>query len=162
MIFAVVLLDFCCMSASEPTSRRSVPLYTEDDLKRVHPYRGETGVLSVPAVTPSPTRVASPALSKRGRAESEDASQETYWRRESARHRQKVARLQKTATTLRRQLEERQREREREFGSRKRAGGLSLGSLRGRLDDVEAEIQAAEAEFAERSRRAGALPGWLR
>jgi len=44
-------------------------------------------------------------------------SQETYWRRESARHRQKIARLQKTATTLRRQLEERQREREREFAA---------------------------------------------
>lgn len=160
MIFAVVLLDFCCMSASEPTSSRSVPLYTEEDLKRVHPYSGDTGVLSVPAVAPSPTRPASPTLSKRGRVEPEDAAQENYWRRESARHRQKLMRLQQTASALRRQLDERQRE--REFGNRKRAGGPSLASLRGRLDDVEAEIQASETEFAERSRRAGALPGWLR
>jgi hypothetical protein len=40
--------------------------------------------------------------------------------------------------------------------------GATVASLKGRLDDIEAEIQAAEAEFEERSRRAGALPGWLR
>jgi hypothetical protein len=162
VILAVVLLDFCCMSASEPTSSRSVPLYTEEDLKRVHPYSGETGVLSVPAVAPSPTRPASPTISKRGRVEPEDVAQENYWRRESARHRQKLMRLQQTAFALRRQLDERQHEREREFGSRKRAGGPSLASLQGRLDEIEAEIQAAETAFEERSRRAGALPGWLR
>jgi chromosome segregation ATPase len=138
-----------------------VPLYTEQDLDRVHPYRGETGVLSVPAVAPA--RPAPLGVAKRRRAESEDEQQETqefYWRRESARHRQKMARLSRTAAGLRRQIDERQRQ-QREAGSRRRLGA-TVASLKGRLDDIEAEIQAAEAEFEERSRRAGALPGWLR
>jgi hypothetical protein len=166
VIIAVALLDCMCLSAAEPTQRRAIPLYTEEDLRRVHPRRGETGVLSVPAVVPGPTHAASPASSRHSRGGTDETAPENYWRRESLRHRQKIARLKRTATSLRRQIDERQheREREREFGSRRRgaASVASVAPLAGRLADVEAEIQAAEAEFEERSRRAGALPGWLR
>ena len=164
VIIAVALLDCMCLSPAEPTRRRAVPLYTEEDLRRVHPRRGETGVLSVPAVVPGPTHAASPALSRHNRLDTDETAPENYWRRESLRHRQKIERLKRTAASLRRQISEREREREREFGSRRRstASVASVAPLAGRLADVEAEIQAAEAEFEERSRRAGALPGWLR
>jgi hypothetical protein len=161
VIIAVALLDCLCLLASEPTQKRAVPLYTEDDLQRVHPRRGDTGVLSVPAVVSGPTRPASLTSSRRGHVDTDETAQENYWRRESLRHQQKIARLRKTAAGFRRQIDERKREVEQERGSRRRGGG-SVASLAGRLADVEAEIQAADTEFEERGRRAGALPGWLR
>jgi hypothetical protein len=163
VIIAVALLDCLCLLASEPAQKRAVPLYTEDDLQRVHPRRGDTGVLSVPAVVPGPTRPASLTSSRRSHVDTDETAQENYWRRESLRHQQKIARLRKTAAGIRRQIDERKRELEQERGSRKRgSGGASVASLAGRLADVETEIQAADTEFEERGRRAGALPGWLR
>jgi hypothetical protein len=156
---AAVSLGCTLLLQLAPTPARPVPVYTEEDLQRVHPHRGDTGVLSVPAVAPGAAHPASPTLSKRDRSEPDDAGQEAFWRREYAHHRQKVARLSKTAAALRRQIAERQRE--REPGNRRR-GSISVAPLQGRLAEVEAEIQAAETEFEERSRRAGALPGWLR
>jgi hypothetical protein len=153
-----VLLGSLLLSDSDSTAPRTTPLFTNEDLDRVHPYRGETGVLSVPAVAPSTPKAASRARSRPGNEdESGEALQEAFWRRETVRHQRGLARLVKTAARLRHELELRRRER-----SPAKRAGASLASWEARLTEIESEIQQAEAEFADRARRAGALPGWLR
>jgi hypothetical protein len=157
VIRVCVLLGSLLLSDSDSTVRRTTPLFTNEDLDRLHPHRGETGVLSVPAVAPSAPKATSRARSRRASEdEGGEAQQEAFWRREAARHQRGLARLVKTAARLRHELD--QRRRERPPGKR----GVSLASWEARLAEVESEIQQAEAEFADRARRAGALPGWLR
>src|SRR3972149_7800102 len=103
-VFVVLWLGLCPSAdtpgrepspARPPSPRRPVPLYTNEDLERVHPLRDETGVNSTPATPPaSETGPASRPLS-RG---------ESFWRREAARGRARIRALAEDAGRLRPKL----------------------------------------------------------
>jgi hypothetical protein len=139
-------------------ARPAVRVYTNADLDRVHPLRGETGVHSTPAEAPAEASSAdAPATLRRG---------EAYWRREAGRVRERVLSLEASAAELRARIEE-QRDEASQLGGRRRrgsasAGGSSLAGMRARLRSLERRIRAAEDDLLDRARRDGALPGWLR
>jgi hypothetical protein len=141
-------------------ARPAVRVYTNADLDRVHPLRGDTGVHSVPAETPADAAPpAEPTMRGRGRGEA-------YWRREAGRVRERVLSLEASAAELRARIEE-QRDEASQLGGRRRpgsasAGGSSLAGMRARLRSLERRIRAAEDDLLDRARRDGALPGWLR
>src|SRR5215471_4528348 len=91
-----------CLSASlaVPVQRaqgedRPTPTYTDEDLARVAPLRGETGVLST-SETRAQTET-SPEPARKG---------EAYWRKEAERLRTRLRPLKRRAEDLRRRLEE--------------------------------------------------------
>jgi hypothetical protein len=128
--------------------KKPVPLYTNEDLRRVSPYRDETGVSSKPAAAPAPE-----LASERGRVRGEE-----YWRREAERLRDRLWPLRERASELRFRIEERRRQPPR------RRGGVDaqIGTLERRLRVLEGRIREAESRFEDRARRERALPGWLR
>jgi len=127
--------------------KKPVPLYTNEDLRRMAPYRDETGVNSTPAAAPAvaPT----PAKS---RARGED-----YWRREADRLRDRLRPLRERAADLRFTLEERRRQ----PGVRPYSDPRIVAGER-RLRALDERIREAESRLEDRARREGALPGWLR
>lgn len=132
-------------------------LYTNEDLDRVRPFRDETGVNSVPAVRAG-ERETSPPAGERQRTRGE-----AYWRREAERVRDRVQAMESQAAELRAQVAERAEEAGR--GTRERrssSGSGSTSALRARLAGLERRIRQVEDNLAERARREGALPGWLR
>jgi hypothetical protein len=141
-------------SAPRPPAR----VYTNADLDRVHPFRGETGVHSVPAATPAepaPAAASDRRLARRG---------EDYWRREAARVRERVRALQAQAGELRARIAEQAEHESRQLVRNRRAspGSSSAATLRARLLGLERRWRETEDDLAERARREGALPGWLR
>jgi len=152
-----------CVSATDAeekasaTGRPPVRVYTNEDLERVHPWRNETGVASVPAVPPS-LREALPEPSSRKGARGED-----YWRREAARVRDRVRALEAQAAAVRATIAEREEE-SRLLTRRRRSAssGTSESTLRTRLDGLERRARQLQADLEDRARREGALPGWLR
>lgn len=151
------LLVLCLASpaADPPAARKApAPLYTNDDLERVAPRRGDTGVLStapaaVPATPPPPDR---------------EARGEPYWRAEAERLRERLLPLRERAEELRIQLDEMDRRpplRAR-GGPAARADEGRKEAVRARLTAVERRIREMEDAFLDRARREGALPGWLR
>ena len=128
--------------------KKPVPLYTNEDLRRVSPYRDETGVSSKAAAAPAPE----PA-SAQGRVRGEE-----YWRREAERLRDRLRPLRERASELRFQIEEKRRQPPR------RRGGVDpqMGTRERRLCALEERIREAESRFEDRARRERALPGWLR
>jgi len=159
---AVLCLSGASAEEEPPPARRPpVRVYTNADLDRVHPYRDETGVRSVPAVTPD-DRPAPPASSEKGRGRGED-----YWRREAARVRERVRATEEQAAELRAQIAEQAEEASRVLGRRRASsaslsGGASSARLRSKLASLERRGREMEEELADRARRDGALPGWLR
>ena len=128
--------------------KKDVPLYTDEDLRRVSPLRDETGGSTTPATTPAP---AGPRDEKtRGRGEA-------YWRREQERLQDKLQPLRERIEDLRGQVEE-----------RRRARGVlpysdpRVRALERKIAALEQRIHDAEDQLHERARREGALPGWLR
>lgn len=128
-----------------------VPAYDNDDLRRVSPRRGETGVASEPAVPPTASREAAPA----------GAHGEDFWRGEAEKLREQLARLRQQAAALRLRIESAA---SREAARKRREPGASGGveTLRQRLRLIEEDMREREARFEERARRERALPGWLR
>ncbi len=144
---AVVSLALLALAPSAPATeappppsppRPAVRVYTNEDLDRVHPLRGETGVHSVPAEAPG----------------------------DAARVRERVLSLETSAAELRARIEEQRDEASQLAGRRRRgsasAGGSSLAGMRERLRSLERRIRHAEDDLLDRARRDGALPGWLR
>lgn len=134
-------------AAERPASR----VYTNEDLTRVAPYRGETGVLSRPA---APT----PAPAARQRDSRPPAGRDRYyWQREADKVRERVRPLQRHAATLRREID-----------ARWRLPGVApstdpkLLEWRRELRETEADIRELEDRLEERARQDGAMPGWLR
>jgi hypothetical protein len=149
------LLLLASGTAGEPQERKPVPVYTNDDLDRISPFRDETGVSSTVAVPTRPT--ASGRDADDGRARSE-----AYWRREAERLRVRLQRARDRVEDLRARLaasEEPSGLRSREARSRAAA---QAEAWRRQIGAMEARIRESEAHFADRARRAGALPGWLR
>ncbi len=143
-----------------PAARPPVRVYTNEDLDRVHPFRDETGVRSVPAV--SPEERSAPASAEKPRGRGED-----YWRREAGRVRGRVRAMQAQAAELRASIAE-QADEAAHFLTRRRRSSASLSGdgsgsrLQSRLAVLERRIRETEEDLAERARRDGALPGWLR
>jgi len=134
----------------------SVPTYTNDDLRRVSPRRGETGVLSKPAVPPGAGNATPAARRPRG---------EDYWRAEAERLHDRLRSLRQRSDDLRLLIEQRERQQRRQQATARRSPTAAPDStevLRRRLLSLEAEIRDRESRFEERARREGALPGWLR
>ena len=117
------LLAVVCTGAAEASAlddeKKPVPLYTNEDLQRVSPYRDETGGSSKPAAAPAPE----PA-SERGRARGEE-----YWRREAERVRDRLRPLRERASELRFQIEEKRRQ----PPPRRGGVGPQMGTLQRRL-----------------------------
>lgn len=125
-------------------------IYTNDDLERVAPYRGQTGVESEPDRPP-----AAPA---RARAQEKDTGRdERYWRQQADRTAEQARKLREQAADLAEKVDERRRQ----PGVRPYSDPQVV-SLEKRRAALEARAREAELRLEERARRAGALPGWLR
>jgi uncharacterized coiled-coil protein SlyX len=163
-----------------PPPRPAVRVYTNEDLARVHPLRGETGVDSEPAVAPAPpareSRGSSRAAGRRAgggggepaRAGATDARGEAYWRREAEKVRDHMRVLLDRADTLRARIAAQDEHRRQSFRQSRRgtsSSGASSDSgaqLQAQLAQVERRMRELEEDLADRARREGALPGWLR
>ena len=148
----VALTALLCVPVcpDEETRPRRARVYTNDDLERVAPRRGETGVLST--APPAP-----PAAEARSGREPANGQGEEYWRREAERVRDRVEALRERTRDLRLRIEER----------RKKPGARpysdpQVEALQERLSALEARMREMESSLHDRARRAGALPGWLR
>jgi hypothetical protein len=142
--------------------KKPAPVYTNEDLDAVRPYRDETGVASKPAV-PESERAGtsrqelggSGATARRERRSAE--GDEEQWRRAAERLREKLQGPRDRADDLRRKIEERRRQ----------PGVLpysdpQIVAAQRRLELIERRIREAESNFEDRARRNGALPGWIR
>jgi flagellar biosynthesis/type III secretory pathway protein FliH len=141
-----------------PPVRPAPRVYTNEDLDRVHPFRDQTGVHSVPAESPAEQTTPAPEAPSRGKGEQ-------YWRREASRVRERARTLEGQAAGLRAQIAERAREQGRLLTGRRRASGSTSGSeatLRAKLEALERRLRQTEDDLLDRARRDGALPGWLR
>jgi len=143
-----------------PAARPPVRVYTNEDLERVRPFRDETGIRSVPAVAPEEGSDPAPAEKPRGRGEE-------HWRREAARVRERIRALKAQASELRSSIAEQADEAAHVLSGRRRSpaslsGNGSTSRLQARLASLERRIREMEEDLADRARRDGALPGWLR
>jgi hypothetical protein len=158
---SAVLCVAAAAAEEEPApapSRPPVRVYTNEDLSRVHPFRDETGVRSVPAVSPDERPAPEPA-GKPPRRRGEE-----YWRHEAERVRDRVRAMEAQAVELRARIAERADEASHTL-ARRRSGSSGTGSeatLRARLLALERRMRQIEEDLADRARRDGALPGWLR
>jgi hypothetical protein len=139
-----------------PSAKPPVRLYTNEDLDRVRPFRDETGVNSVPAVTAAERETSPPA------GGAPRARGEAWWRREAERVRDRVQAMQAQADELRAQIAERAEEASRQARGRRSTGAASGAAQRAKLASLERRMRQLEEALAERARREGALPGWLR
>ena len=150
--------------------KKAVRVYTNEDLDRVSPYRGQTGGESVPAVAASQRGSASVQDTAAGRTtgNGHGAGREAYWRHEAERVRTRVRSLEARAHELRLQIQrEEQREHDRPlvFGrshSTQTTPPSAVPGLQAKLSAAEREARAVQNELEDRARREGALPGWLR
>ncbi len=131
--------------------KRPTPVYTNEDLARVAPFRGETGVLSQPA---HPSRASLPERAGERPSQGRD---EEFWQREADRVRERIRPLQKRALALRREIYERWR-----LPGVAPMTDPKLIAWRRELLEVDAEIREHQERLEERARKDGAFPGWLR
>lgn len=154
------LVAALCLPAPVPARpqdskpRPPVRVYTNADLERVHSHRDETGVASVPAEPlPDPPPPGRPSPRARG---------EEYWRREAQRVRERVRALEAQAAALRSQADELRWQRRHVTRPETAAAASAVARLQSRIAALERRARQLEDELAERARRTGALPGWLR
>lgn len=148
---------------AHPRTPAPVRVYTNDDLDRIHPLAAQTGGGSLPAfpAEDGPGLRSEPAPRGEG---------EAYWRAEAKSVRERVRLLEERAAGLRARIAERERAPKPEtvFGGRRRSsagagsGSAAIAELQASLAAVERRMQRAQDDLADRARRAGALPGWLR
>jgi hypothetical protein len=124
-------------------------VYTNEDLDRVSPFKGETGVTSQPAVAPDAVRPAAPRETR--------GADEARWRQEAERLRERLVPMRHRIEDLRLRIDQR----------RGKPGVLpysdpQIVSWERDLKRWEERAHDMEDRFLERARRAGALPGWLR
>ena len=149
------LLVLALGRAGEPLEKKPVPVYTNDDLDRVAPFRGQTGVNS--SGTPPP-QAPSPA---RG-ADDGTARSEAYWRREAVKLRARQQRTRDRIEALRSRVATVETRSGPRSGEARARGAAQVEMWRGHIATLETRLREEDGEFADRARRAGALPGWLR
>jgi hypothetical protein len=148
---AYLLAAVCPLAAAAEEKPR---VYTNEDLERVAPYRGQTGALSQPVAPPETAR---------GRAREKDPGRkdegrdERYWRGQADRTAEQARKLREQAASLAGRVDD----------LRRQPGVLPYSdprivSLEERRRALESRAREAELRLEERARRAGALPGWLR
>jgi hypothetical protein len=142
-----VLLLVSRAAGAEGERDKKVTLYTNDDLERVSPRRGETGG-SMPPVAAAPA----PAPDRKPEGQGEE-----YWRREAERLQDRLEPLRARLADLRARIEERRRQ-----PGVKPYSDPRVEAWRRRLAALEERMRDMEDRFLTRARRAGALPGWLR
>lgn len=145
-------LVVCLAGAGAATASDEKPpvrIYTNEDLDRLRPRRGETGATSEPAV-----EVANAEPRRRDRP---TARGEEFWRREAERERRRLEPLRRRLSALEQKLEERRNEPRRRF-----AADPMLESLSAQIQALRDQIREQQSRFEDRARREGALPGWLR
>ena len=151
-MIARCLLPLVCAGGATASplddEKKPVPLYTNADLERVSPYRGETGVDSKPATAPAREERTAAGRQARG---------EEYWRREADRLRDRLRPLRVRLADLRARIEERRRK----PGVRPSTDPQIEGWER-RARVVEEQVRELESRLEDRARREGAMPGWLR
>ena len=150
------LLLLLAGASGEPEEKKPVPVYTNDDLDRVSPFRDETGVSSsVPLPAPSTSRPPAEGRGLRG---------EAYWRREADRLHDRLRLARDRIDALRGRIAER----EARGPARPRSRGSSASTeaqveaWRRQAETLESRVHDEEARFLDRARREGALPGWIR
>jgi hypothetical protein len=135
--------------------KKPVPVYTNDDLDRISPFRDETGVSSTVAVPP---RVTAP----RREADDGRARTEAYWRREAERLRLRLQRMRDRVDDLRGHVAASEAQSGRRSPEARSQRAAQVEAWERQIGTLEARIREEEAQLADRARRAGALPGWLR
>jgi hypothetical protein len=154
LIVCLAMASVEASPADEP--KKAVRTYTNEDLARVAPLRGETGALSTVDTGP-------PARGSKGDGQAARTAEEAHWRRAAERVRERVRALARDADEIRDRIDAARRRQAspspRRSGSR---GDDDTASLERRLAAVLAEMRERQADLEERARRAGALPGWLR
>jgi hypothetical protein len=135
-------------------------LYTNEDLDRIAPRRGETGALSRPGPSPAPRA----AARESGETAGASTKGEAYWRREASRVRTQVRTLEEQASRVREQIE---RAANRPSTGKNRQGRpreswAAEDNRSRRLREIEARARELESNLEDRARREGAPPGWLR
>jgi hypothetical protein len=144
----VFLAVFSAAPPAIADDSKPAPLYTNDDLDRLRPLRGQTGVTSQPAAAVAPPGPEDPTPAGRG---------EAYWRREAERLQDRLVPLAERAARLRTRLAQL-----RERPAKRGAGDAQARALQEELNQTEARMRLLEERLIDRARREGALPGWLR
>jgi hypothetical protein len=140
----------CLLGLASPADAGEKPrVYTNEDLDRLAPYRGQTGAQSEPA----PQVEAAPARS----SERDTGRDERYWRAQADRTAEVARKLREQAASLAERVDELRRK----PGARPYSDPRIV-SLDTRRRGLEERAREAELRLEERARRAGALPGWLR
>jgi len=151
LVCALVLSGSLSAEGGKGDEKKPVRLYTNEDLDRVSPLRGQTGVLSEPAVADASAAVP---------VEAGKTRTEAYWRKEAARVRARLRALAERAEPLRHELAE-----ARSNSSGRPRRGINpppTAAREARLRALERQMAELQAELEDRARREGALPGWLR
>lgn len=149
-------------------AKKPVPVYTNEDLDRVRPFRDQTGVANTPAAPSTSSEgsggAGTPGTSgrRRGRgaakgAAGSGAQGEEYWRAAAQRLREKLQPARDRADDLRERIEERRRQ----PGVRPYTDP-KVQAYQRKLEVLERRIREAESNFEDRARRLGVLPGWIR
>jgi hypothetical protein len=127
--------------------KRVVPLYTNEDLDRVSPFKGQTGAASVNTNVASRPPVEEPHRDRN----------EAYWRREASRVREQARRLEEQAATLRARNTATGRSR-----GRKTRASAPNPDWEARAASLRARAERLTADLEDRARHEGVPPGWLR
>jgi hypothetical protein len=150
---SVVVLALGTAGAAE--EKKTVPVYTNDDLDRMAPLRDQTGVNSSGAVV---TRRGPPARGGNDAA----GKTEAYWRREAEKLRVRQQRARDRIETLRSKMAAVQAQSGPRSAETRARGSAQVEVWVGQIATLEARLREEDARFADRARQAGALPGWVR
>jgi hypothetical protein len=155
------LLVFALGTAGAAEEKKQVPVYTNDDLDRIAPLRDQTGVNSSGApVTTSP--LPSGKAGKAGPSGDFAAKSEAYWRREAYKLRTRQQKTRDRIENLRSRVAATEAQSGPRSGEARARSAAQAEIWRGHIAVLEARMREEDAQFADRARRAGALPGWLR
>lgn len=157
---ALALAGLPALGEEGKPARKAVRVYTEEDLERVAPLRGQTGVLSRPGTPPAREATKGEAADRTAAT----TKGEDYWRGEASRVRTQVRALEEQASRLREQAA---REAERpSTGKGRRGRGREAWAAEDararRLRDLEDRARGLQSDLEDRARLKGVPPGWLR
>jgi hypothetical protein len=148
-------------TAGAAEEKKQVPVYTNDDLDRIAPFRDQTGVSSSGApVTTS--RLPADKAGKAGPSGDFAAKSEAYWRREADKLRARQQKARDRIENLRSRLAAVEARSGPRSGEARARSAAQAEIWRGQISVLEARMREEDGQLTDRARRAGALPGWLR